>query len=294
MKFDVQKLLEEIKKTLTQICDTPNTAEQESWWFLEEITKKSSAKILEENEIVLDKTQQETLNRWVQERVTQHKPLQYILGHVPFCNLDILVEPPLLIPRPETEYMVSQIIKELQPCKNKKLNILDLGTGSGCIALALAKAFPNAHVFGIDINEKAIHLAEKNKKHNNILNAIFVCDTFEIHNDVLNNKTFDIIISNPPYVKEETWDTLDNIVKKWEDKHAIVASNSGLYAFKIITKTAQRLLIKHETCAHPQLILEFGMGQTQDVKKFLIASNFKNITIFRDLRGVNRWITASL
>jgi release factor glutamine methyltransferase len=234
------------------------------------------------------------LNHWIQERVIQQKPLQYILGHVPFCNLDILVQPPVLIPRPETEYMVSQIIEQLQPLKNKEINILDLGTGSGCIALTLAQTFPKSHVFGIDINEKAIALAEKNKKHNNIPNANFAYDTFEVHNKILNSKKFDVIISNPPYIEEGVWDTLEDIVKKWEDKTALVASNSGLHAFKIIAKTAKKLLVKYKTCTYPQLILEFGMGQAQAVEKFLIASNFKNIKIFRDLRGVDRWITASL
>ena len=160
--------------------------EQEAWWLVQKITSKNKSFLLLNRTIQLTSDQEITLFKWVNERINK-KPLQYILGSVPFCNLDILVKPPILIPRPETEEWSSDLIKKLP---NIPLNILDLCSGSGCITLALTKALPKARVIGLDIEQEAIDLALENKRHNDIHNVDFIkSDLYE----AVHHKTFDLI-----------------------------------------------------------------------------------------------------
>ncbi len=297
MKININQLLQNIKDSLVESNISKNTAEQESWWLLQEITKKNKALLLKEKIIELSKEQKTKLDKWIKERVNEKKPLQYILGQMPFCNVSIIVKPPILIPRPETEYWISWLIEKLQKVKTKKLNILDMGCGSGCITLTIAKTLPNSDIFGIDINEKAIELSKENKKLNNIENATFILDNFEIKNAILKDKKFDLIISNPPYISEKEWNNLSNTIKKWEDKNSLVAAHKGYAAFEIIITTAKKLLLQNVNLKNlniPQIILEIGIGQEENVEKLLIENNFINIKIYKDLRGINRWLTAGL
>jgi len=162
----VQQLISHYKSILKQCCEHDILAEQEAWWFLEHATGKTQSALLSDDTITLTPEQQKNLDTWVMQRVKEKKPIQYIIGNVPFCNLEILVKPPILIPRPETEEWVSWLIEQLAPVKDEPLQILDLGSGSGCIGLALAKALPQSTVIGLDKNPQAIELAEKNKYHN--------------------------------------------------------------------------------------------------------------------------------
>ena len=291
MKNKVTKLIQNIKQSLLPVCQTPHEAEQQAWWLLEELTKKNESQLLTEESFSLSEQQEKTLNEWIMQRTINNKPIQYILEHVPFCNIDIFVKPPILIPRPETEECTLWIIKKIEKLKDKKLNILDLCTGSGCIALALAKELPNANITGTDINPKAIELAKKNMAHNNIKNATFLLSDFY---STLNTK-FDLIVSNPPYVSQDEWNTLNPTIKEWEDPKALVADNNGLSAFEKIIKNARYYLKENKDLKEqniPQIILEIGKGQENSVKALLLQENFKNINIFCDLSGTNRWVTA--
>jgi len=292
MKNKVTKLIQDLKQSLLPVCQTPHEAEQQAWWLLEELTKKNESALLTEDYFSLSEEQEKTLNQWIEQRTTNNKPIQYILGHVPFCDIDILVKPPILIPRPETEELTCWLIKKLEKLKDKKLNILDLCTGSGCIALALAKAFPNSNITGIDINPKAIELAQKNMVHNNIKNAVFLLSDFY---SALDTK-FDLIISNPPYIAQNEWDTLNPTITEWEDSKALITDNNGLFAFEEIIKNARDYLKENKDLKEqniPQVTLEIGKGQESSVKALLSEENFENINIFRDLSGINRWIAAS-
>ena len=145
-----------------------NITEQELWWLIEHITGKRKTQILSRSHQVLTENQAAQLKQCIHEIHVEHKPLQYILGKVPFGDLEILVKQHILIPRPETEEWVLWLINNHKWPKDKPLNILDLCTGSGCIGLQLAKSFPFAMAVGIDSNPTAIVLAEQNKKLNNI------------------------------------------------------------------------------------------------------------------------------
>ena len=153
---------------------TKQNARQEAIWLLENLLQKKQAELVLNPSIVLTPEQQTLLSTWLREIIDGNKPLQYILSSAPFCAIDIVIAPPVHIPRPETEEWCSWLIEKLQPCKNEPLNILDLCTGSGAIALSLAKALPNAHIIGIDINQDCIRCAKKNKIENKITNSKFI------------------------------------------------------------------------------------------------------------------------
>lgn len=251
--------------------------------------------MLLKSSILLSDKLKKQIDQWIKERVQDKKPLQYILGSLPFCDINVTLRRPILIPRPETEYWTSWLIDRFSLIKKEQLDILDMGCGSGCIALALAKSLPNAHVIGIDKNEKAIELSQENKRKNNINNAHFFVDTFDLHHKKTIHKTFDLIVSNPPYIDPANWQTLSDTVKNWEDKDALVAPQKGLSAFEIIIKTAKKHLKKNcliETNKLPQLVLEIGIGQEEKVRKLLFENGFKKVEFFRDLRGIYRWVTA--
>jgi len=291
MKKLLRKLIDGTKSKLSEIT---KDAESESWWLLEKLIKKSKAKLITEKEIELSEEQETKLNNWIEERVKNKKPLQYILGSVPFCGLEILVEPPILIPRPETEEWCNWLIKQLIHIENTA-NILDLCSGSGCIALSLAKAFPKSKVLGTDINSKAVELCNKNKKHNKIENATFTeSDLYK--NLKFYENSFDLIVSNPPYIPEEEFKSLSPEVLEWEDQKALTSGSTGLEIIEEIIKYAKTYLKKESIFNKyklPRLVLEFGKGQDKSVKNLLEKYEFKNIQIHRDMEKVNRWSSST-
>lgn len=279
--MNVRDTIKTITTQLMTVCADKQTAHQEAWWLLEKAMGKKQTTLITDG--TLSNKQEQMLLEWVRQRVQNKKPLQYILGSVPFCNLEILVEPPILIPRPETEEWVTWLISQLE---NKPLNILDIGAGSGAIALALAQVLPEAQVTGIDINEQAIALANKNKAHNNITNATFLMsDLFE----QLHDKTFDLIVSNPPYITEKEYATLNEQVTRWEDKQALVANDEGLAIYKQIIQDASNYL--NATLNTPNIVLEIGYTQGPAVS-MLLEKEFVDITVHQDLEGKDRWISA--
>src|SRR3989344_5732075 len=138
-----------IKKTLQSITQQTNLSPQEAWWLIEHITQKSQAQLLIIDD-QLSSQELQNLDRALGQIKNEHKPLAYILGFIPFLNLKIQVQPPILIPRPETEEWVSHVIEQFKSIQTDVCTILDIGTGSGCIALALAKNFPQARITAID------------------------------------------------------------------------------------------------------------------------------------------------
>jgi release factor glutamine methyltransferase len=286
---NVEILVTNIAHKLFDTYNDDILCHQYAWWLLEALTKQKKVQLIEHFDIELTEEQDETLNSWIKKLIEQHYPLQYLLGSVPFCDLDILVEQPVLIPRPETEEWTANLIKQLKPLRNKSIKILDLCTGSGCIALALGKALPQAQIVASDIQDHALHLAEKNCAHNNILNvAFFKSDLFT---SLPQSFKFDLIVGNPPYIEPEEWQGLDHSVKDWEDKKALVAPDSGLQVIANIIKQAPNYLRVNEeleTEGIPQLILEIGFRQGLRTKKLLEQNGYCNISIEKDLEGKDR------
>lgn len=278
MKLTV--LLQEIAQQLVPVYQNLHTATDNAWWLLETLTKNTRTELLTQGTIFLTSEQQEKLADWLHEIVVEHKPLQYVVGAVPFLTCMIRVKQPILIPRPETEEWVANLIAHMRAQVTTPNTILDMCTGSGCIALALAKAFPESAVCAVDLNPAALALAQENAD----LNAC--ANVYCIHSDLfaaVPPLQFNLIVSNPPYISSQDWETLENNVKAWEDPQALVAEDHG-YALieKIITQAPPFL------APHAQLVIEIGHEQGSRVKELFERAGFTEVEIIQDMQKKDR------
>ena len=212
------------------------------------------------------------------EKLTKGIPLQHITHRQEFMKMDFFVDENVLIPRPDTEILVEEVIKIAQ--KYNSPRILDLCTGSGAIAISLKKFVPNADITAVDISEKALEIAQKNAekleaKINFVKSNLF---------DKLDNKKFDIIVSNPPYIRKDEIKKLSEEVQK-EPKIALDGGEDGLDFYRIIAEQAINYL---KTGSF--LCFEIGYNQKNDVIKILDNSKYKNIYSKKDLYGNDRII----
>lgn len=217
------------------------------------------------------------------KRRSQAEPLQYIIGEVEFYGLKFLVNSSVLIPRPETEILVETIINSVS--KEEKLNILDIGTGSGNITICLAKYLSQSSVTSIDINPHALETAKENAKLNDVSDKV----NFLLHNiesDELQEDEFDLVVSNPPYISINEFPSLKPELKVYEPKTALTDFGDGLKFFRIISAKAINLLK-----AKGKLFLELGAGQSGSVSSILIENNFININIKKDYQQIDRVIS---
>jgi release factor glutamine methyltransferase len=269
-----------ITQKLTPALHDQTLCNQYAWWLLEHLTQKTKTDLIIQSQIKLDEHQEKQLQTWINQIVDEHKPIAYILGNVPFGDVTIQVSPPVLIPRPETEEWVINLIEQIKKSGAQKLHILDLCTGSGCIALSFAHELPDATVYALDIADEAIALAQKNKQLLNIKNLhIIKSDLFEQLPDII----FDIIVTNPPYI--DTSEQLDTSVIAWEDKRALFADDNGLSLIKKIIKQAPAFIHTNDILQQHtigQLYIEIGWQQGQDVKKLMQKNQYTAITIEKD------------
>jgi release factor glutamine methyltransferase len=279
----VRTIINEITTLLEPFYESNNHAQTVAWWLLEGITRKSKTRLIVDIFVTLSKEQSAQLTTWITLHTQSHYPLQYLLGFVPFGPLKILVEAPILIPRPETEEWCASLISYLEPVTKEKLRILDMCTGSGCIALWFAKSFPNAVVYGVDISNEALTLAHKNAAYNNITNVqFFKSDLFTILNQ---DTPFDLIVTNPPYISPDTWNDLSPTVAHWEDRGALVAGNQGMELIQKITFQAPFYLTKKSPLTLyglPRLIMEIGYDQAQATRKLFIEAGFSTVKVLTD------------
>ena len=202
----------------------------------EDYLKIPRSKILLANEIDLNESNQ-TLFLSALERLKTHEPIQYVLGKTSFMDLEFKVNSSVLIPRPETEELVRLMLKEDLEGKE----ILDIGTGSGCIAISLAKNLPNAKVTALDISKEALEIAKENAKLNNVNIEFIHADIFEYQSD----KKYDIIVSNPPYVLESEKILMKQNVLSFEPELALfVKNNQILIYYESIFELAAKYISK--------------------------------------------------
>lgn len=290
--LNVAMLAREIEQKLQEKFNDQTLCNQYAWWLIEAVSQQKKAHLIAQQKIVLNKAQLEQLTHWLEKIINKSMPIQYAIGSVPFLDLEILVEPPTLIPRPETEEMCAHLIENLIKLNNQQLNILDIGTGSGCIALSLAKAFPDAQVYATDIADTALGLTSRNAQHNKIDNVTIIRSN--IFNNIPKGVLFDIIVSNPPYVSPQEWEELDDSVAQWEDRNALIAQNEGLAIFERIVKQAPDFLRENKEMERlniPQLVLEIGHKQGSAVSRLLENAGFDDITVQKDLENKDRTIT---
>jgi len=227
-------------------------------------------------------------------RRSKREPLQYVIGYTEFHGLKIKVGSGVLIPRPETELLAEEAIKTVTGYKinppllpfNKGgmggFKILDLCTGTGCLALALAREFPDAQVYGTDTSEIAIGYAKENAGLNGIKNVKFIKGSlFEPFKGSAD--TFDLIVSNPPYIRRGDIKSLQAEIKDWEPVEALDGGEDGLDYYRIIIPEAKNYL-KGYGC----LMLELGISQADAVKQMAKNAGFQNISLIKDYAGIER------
>ncbi|MBU4321342.1 MAG: peptide chain release factor N(5)-glutamine methyltransferase, partial [Nitrospinae bacterium] len=244
-------------------------------------------------------------------RRAKREPLQYILGFVEFHGLKIKVGQGVLIPRPETELLAEEAIKRVKSyelrVRNKigiedsklktqdsRLKILDLCTGSGCLALAIAKHFTDADVYGTDISKDAIRYAKENAELNVIKNVTFLKGSlFEPIKQLVTRHsslvTFDVIVSNPPYIRSGDMPNLQPEINKWEPRNALDGGEDGFNYYRAILSEARRYLMISGV-----IFLEIGEAQAEDVIKIAEGNAFKNISVIKDYARVERIIAARI
>jgi release factor glutamine methyltransferase len=220
------------------------------------------------------------------EQLKLEIPIQYLLGKTSFYGLDFEVNENVLIPRPETEELVDWIITNTQAIsKTSSLKILDIGTGSGCIAISLAKNIPNAQVFAIDVSEKALVTAKKNAEINDV-NVTFINRNILETEDL--EQEFDIIVSNPPYVRNLEKEEIKKNVLEYEPHLALfVEDNDALIFYRKIAELARKNLSNSG-----QLYFEINQYLGVEMIDLLEKMGFKNIELRKDIYGNDRMMRA--
>ena len=259
-----------------------NSAKLDAELILSKILGLSREKILLNlNDKINDKVF-ENFNYYLKLR-KQNRPIAYILGFKDFWKYKFKVDKDVLIPRPETELIIEQALKILPKLSNK--NILDIGTGSGCIIISIIKERENCKATAIDKSLKALKVAKLNAEMHQVQKKI---KFLNIDVDKYFANKYDLIVSNPPYIKDSEIFSLDKNVKLNEPKLALSGGESGLNkVFKVIKKS-QKLLK-----TNGKLILEIGDKQSKEVKKYLIKNNFNQIQVFKDLSRKDRCIVST-
>ena len=249
--------------------------------LLEHYFKITRVKMALEPDMRLSESEMLTFHFAVKD-LLKNKPIQYIIGETEFCDLKFKVNENVLIPRPETSEMIYKIVERQKTKDNRQLSILDIGTGSGCIAISLAKQIPNSKVYALDISEKALDVAKENAFNNNV-------DVTFIHDDILSLKNkietkFDIIVSNPPYVRElEKAEMRDNVLN-WEPHNALFVSDSDpLIFYRNILKFA-----KNNLNQDGEIWFEINEYLGKDMTDLCKEYGFSDIEIFKDFRGKER------
>lgn len=215
-------------------------------------------------------------------------PVQYLLGKTNFFGLDFEVNQNVLIPRPETEELVEWIINENKHNdKLKKLKILDIGTGSGCIAVSLAKNLPNAEVYAMDVSKKAINTAKKNALNNHVEITFILKNVLEL--EILKSD-YDIIVSNPPYVRNLEKQEIKKNVLDYEPHLALfVDDNDALVFYQKITELAQKNLVENG-----QLYFEINQYLGKEMIELLEKMDFRNIELRKDIYDNDRMIKGNV
>ena len=222
-------------------------------------------------------------------RLKNHEPIQYIIGETEFYGLPFKVNKHTLIPRPETEELVEWIFCEFsnQQSTIKNQQFLDIGTGSGCIAISLAKNLPNSKICALDISEEALKIARENAEMNKVEVNFF-------QTDILKTKTlpkkFNIIVSNPPYVREleKKW-MQQNVLNYEPDSALFVTDNDPLLFYRAISKLA-----KQHLQPNGNLFFEINEYLANELTELLKSENFKNIEVKKDIFGKDRMLKCSL
>ena len=262
-------------------------ASQEALWLL------AHALRLKHHELASRREQEVPIDEWVRAesvvaRRVAHEPLQYILGSQEFCGLDFVVTPAVLIPRPETELLVQETVKEGGFAAGAVL--VDVGTGSGCVAVTLASIVPGMQIFALDCSEEAVAVAKANAERHGVSDTItwMVGDLLCPLREANVGGRVDAILSNPPYIAEAVWAGLQPEVRDFEPRHALVAGPKG-------TEFHERLLHDAKEFLVPGGLLVMELGQGQDAQVRQVANQiggYNGLQTVKDEAGIERVLIA--
>ena len=214
------------------------------------------------------------------QRRLECEPIAYILGEWEFFSLDFEVTPPLLVPRPETEHLVETVIEFVGETPAR---LFEIGVGTGCVSISIAKHLKHCRILGSDINPVALEVATRNAERHGVTDR-FLCRSGSLF-DVLTPEegSLDVVFSNPPYVAEGEWDTLPPVIRRHEDPKALLAGTDGLDIVRTIIIQAQNWLR-----AGGLLAMEIGDTQHEAVRDFLTLHAYTDIRFVNDLAGIPR------
>ena len=221
------------------------------------------------------------------DRLKNHEPIQYIIGETEFFCLPFKVDSSVLIPRPETEELVDWMISELR-IKKPEIRILDIGTGSGCIAIALSKNIPNAIVFGLDVSKEALKVAKENAILNNIKIEFIEADVFNYQHSEPSEESqkYNVIVSNPPYIRALEKKQMQDNVLDFEPPIALfVEDEDSLLFYRKITQLANKILKPKG-----ELFFEINEYLGLEMVKLLMDEGFVEVELKQDIFGKDRMI----
>ena len=257
-----------------------NNARQEIEWMLCDLLKIDRSDIYLKINSKISKRNFLKLKEWINQRL-KNKPLQYITGKTEFYGHQISVSPDVLIPRPETERLVDIAIDTIKNLSKPK--ILEVGTGSGCISIALGSAKKDANILSLDVSDSALEIAKINTKKNNISNIKFLKLDFL---ESIPKGQYDLIISNPPYISKNEMKEIMLDVKEFEPKIALTDNNDGLEFYRRFSNKAKKMINEKGS-----LILEVGIGSHPiRVREIFHSSGFNKIDLISDYNGDPRVI----
>ncbi len=280
------------KKYLIKIYDDKEAASIAEL-IIEKISGlKKTDRILNKQQI-LNKTQIDILQEY-QKQLNENTPLQYVLHEAWFAGIKFFVDENVLIPRPETEELVEWIIQDVTDnlaltISYSPLTILDIGTGSGCIAIALKKKIVNANLYAFDISESALQIALLNAQQNNTEINFFKANIFEYQNNN-NLPLFDIIVSNPPYIPKKELAEMHANVISYEPHLALFVPDENPFLFYDVISNFSLLHLKQNGV----LYIEIHENYANNIEKLLQKKSFKSIEIKKDLQQKNRMVKAVL
>ena len=261
-------------------------------WLLAHVLDISRVDLYLQFDKPLEQMERETYKGLLRERAN-HKPLQYIMGETDFFSIPLKVDERVLIPRPETEILVEKTIHEIEHIfgSTEKVRCLDIGTGSGNIAIAVAKNLKNVFFTAIDISADAIDVAKSNADHTGVADRI----DFEIINILTKEplaqlrEPYDVVVSNPPYVAADAYKSLPLDVREYEPEVALKAGSDGMQFYGCLADLMVRFLKK------PGLaFFEIGETQAEAVRSFFLLKNFQKISIIKDYNHKDRIVFVSL
>ncbi|MDU6984752.1 MAG: peptide chain release factor N(5)-glutamine methyltransferase [Terrisporobacter othiniensis] len=278
----IKEIIIRYSKELEEISPTPRLDVET---LLQKVLDVDRLYILLNLDKSLSDDEEKLFNKFIEERLS-NRPIAYIVENREFMGLDFYVKEGVLIPRPDTEVLVEEVI-ELGKDKGP-INILDIGTGSGAITVSLAKYLVNAKITSVDISDIALEIGEKNAQSNDVDDRITFIKS-DLFTNIDKDMKFDIIVSNPPYIKKEVIETLDKQVKDFEPYNALEGGIDGLDFYRAITTQGKNYLNKGGILAY-----EVGHDQSEDVSKLMEKDGYTNIYTRKDLQQIDRVVIGSV